>query len=83
MARNNTEAMTKMAAAAPLADMMEIRLDVMESFDLKDILETAPKPVIVTYRSKKEGGSGLARYETRVRHLLRLRRRHRSRCPAP
>jgi 3-dehydroquinate dehydratase type I len=71
MARNNTEAMTKMAAAAPLADMMEIRLDVMESFDLKDILETAPKPVIVTYRSKKEGGSGLARYETRVRHLLR------------
>lgn len=71
MARNNIEAMTKMAAAAPLADMMEIRLDVMESFDLKDILETAPKPVIVTYRSKKEGGSGLARYETRVRHLLR------------
>ena len=71
MARNNTEAMTKMAAAAPMADMMEIRLDVMESFDLKDILETAPKPVIVTYRSKKEGGSGLARYETRIRHLLR------------
>ena len=71
MARNNTEAINKMAAAAPLADMMEIRLDVMESFDLKDILETAPKPVIVTYRSKKEGGSGLARYETRIRHLLR------------
>ena len=71
MARNNTEAIKKMAAAAPLADMMEIRLDVMESFDLKDIIETAPKPVIVTYRSKKEGGSGLARYETRVRHLLR------------
>ena len=71
MARNNTEAIQKMAAAAPLADMMEIRLDVMESFDLKDILETASKPVIVTYRSKKEGGSGLSPYETRIRHLLR------------
>jgi 3-dehydroquinate dehydratase type I len=49
---------------------MEIRLDVMESFDLKEIIQAADKPVIVTYRSKKEGGNGLAPYETRVRHLL-------------
>ena len=60
-----------MAATAPLADMMEIRLDVMESFDLKDILEAASKPVMVTYRSKKEGGSGLSPYETRIRYLSR------------
>lgn len=71
MARNNAEAINKMSKAALLADMMEIRLDVMESFDLKEIIDQAKKPVIVTYRSKKEGGSGLARYETRVRHLLR------------
>ena len=71
MARDNPGAIKKMTEAAPLADMMEIRLDVMETFDLEEIIQQAPKPVIVTYRSKKEGGSGLVRYETRVRHLLR------------
>ena len=70
MARDNPDAIQKMNEAAPLADMMEIRLDVMETFDLAEIIQQAPKPVIATYRSKKEGGSGLARYETRVRHLL-------------
>ncbi len=70
IARNNAEAINKMNEAAPLADMMEIRLDLMESFSLKDIIQKASRPVIVTYRSKKEGGNGLARYETRVRHLL-------------
>lgn len=71
MARDNAEAIKKMARISPLADLMEIRLDVMVSFDIKEIIQAAKKPVIVTYRSKKEGGSGLARYETRVRHLLR------------
>ncbi len=70
IARNNAEAINKMNEAAPLADMMEIRLDLMEAFDLKEIIQKASKPIIVTYRSKKEGGNGLARYETRVRHLL-------------
>ena len=71
MAQNNAEAIKKMSEAAPLADLVEIRLDVMKSFDLKEIIKAATKPVIVTYRSKKEGGSGLARYETRVHHLVR------------
>jgi len=71
MARDNAEAIKKMTRISPLADLMEIRLDVMTSFDVKEIILAAKKPVIVTYRSKKEGGSGLARYETRVRHLLR------------
>ena len=70
MAQDTAGAITKMAEAESLADMMEIRLDVMESFDLKEIIGAAKKPVIVTYRSKKEGGNGLARYETRVRHLV-------------
>jgi 3-dehydroquinate dehydratase type I len=70
MARDSAGAIKKMTEAASLADMMEIRLDVMESFDLKEIIRAAAKPVIVTYRSKKEGGKGLARYETRVRHLI-------------
>jgi len=71
MARNNAEAIKRMSEAAPLADILEIRLDVMESFDLEEIIQSASRPVIVTYRSKKEGGSGLARYETRIRYLLR------------
>ncbi len=70
MARDNAEAIKKMTEAALVADAMEIRLDVMDSFDLETILAAAKKPVIVTYRSKKEGGKGLASYETRLRHLI-------------
>ncbi len=70
MARNNIEAVKIMTEAAPQADMLEIRLDVMESFELKEIIQAAPRPVIITYRSRKEGGSGIAKYETRVRHLI-------------
>ena len=70
MARNNSEAIEKMAEAAPFADLIEIRLDVMASFDLEKLIHAASRPVIVTYRSKKEGGSGLAGYETRIRYLL-------------
>ena len=71
LARNNAEALKKMVEAARLADVMEIRLDLMESFDINEILQSATKPVIVTYRSKREGGSGSAHHETRVRHLSR------------
>jgi len=59
----------KMAKANTLADIIEIRLDIMEEFDLKEIIKSATKPVLVTYRSKREGGGGSAGYETRVRHL--------------
>ena len=71
MARNNAEALEKMCEASTLADMMEIRLDVMESFGLGELLKAAPKPVLVTYRSRREGGEGSADYGTRVRHLTR------------
>lgn len=70
MARNNAEALIKMEDAAPLADILEIRLDVMETFDLKEIVKSAPRPAIVTYRSKNEGGQGKADYGTRVRYLM-------------
>lgn len=71
MARNNTEALKKMAKAAPLADMIEVRLDVMEAFDVGEIVQAAPGPVIVTYRSRKEGGSGSADYKTQIGYLLK------------
>jgi 3-dehydroquinate dehydratase type I len=70
MARNNAEALEKMAEASTFADVLELRLDVMERFDLKEIIESAANPVLVTYRSKREGGEGSADYETRTYYLL-------------
>ena len=53
-----------------MADMLELRLDMMESFHLEDMFRVASKPVIVTYRSKKEGGRGSDDYEAHSRYLL-------------
>ena len=70
MAHDNHDALKKMTGAAPLADIFEIRLDVMERFDLDELIRSAPKPVIVTYRSRKEGGRGKADYGNSVRYLM-------------
>jgi 3-dehydroquinate dehydratase-1 len=70
MAADNGQAIEKMREAALLADVLEIRLDLMDAFDLEQIVSHAAKPVIVTYRSKKEGGRGRAPYKTRVRNLI-------------
>lgn len=69
MARNNEEARQKMARAAPYADLYELRLDAFREFDLADLVMNSPKPLIVTYRSKKEGGLGNAPYKIRLRYL--------------
>ncbi len=60
MARNTSDALWKMGQASTFGDLMEVRLDVMESFDLCEIIRAASKPVIITYRSQKEGGMGRA-----------------------
>ena len=70
MARDTAEAVEKITRANPLADLLELRLDVMDSFRLADMIQEASKPVIVTYRSRKEGGHGFSDDETRARHLL-------------
>jgi len=69
-ARNNEEALEKMARAEALGDMSEIRLDLMESFNLSEIIRGAKKPVIATYRSIREGGRGSTDYATRTRYLI-------------
>jgi 3-dehydroquinate dehydratase type I len=58
IARDTEEALRKMALAAPLADIVEVRLDLMDSFDLGPIIRSSVKPVLITYRSEKEGGMG-------------------------
>ncbi|MBN1832371.1 MAG: type I 3-dehydroquinate dehydratase [Deltaproteobacteria bacterium] len=70
MAKDTAEAVKKIARTNPLADLLEFRLDAMESFRLPDMIQEASKPVIVTYRSRKEGGHNPEDDETRARHLL-------------
>jgi 3-dehydroquinate dehydratase type I len=70
MARNNAEALIKLAEAEALADMIEIRLDVMETFDLEEIIMAVSKPIMVTYRSRGQGGEGSADYGTRISYLM-------------
>ena len=69
MARNTSDALRKMAPASAFGDLMEVRLDVMEAFDLSEIIGAASKPVIITYRSEEEGGHGRAPYGARVDYL--------------
>ena len=71
MARDTDEAIEKMEKAAEWADLFEIRLDVMESFDLERLIRSSPLPVLVTYRSVKEGGKGKADYSIRTHHLIK------------
>ena len=64
LAKDTEEALSKMHGAESLADLFELRMDVMSSCRLKDIISRAPKPVIITYRSKQQGGKGTNDYPT-------------------
>ena len=69
MAHDTADALQKMAQGSAFCDLMEIRLDVMEAFDLSEIIRAASKPVIFTYRSQEEGGEGKVPYDARVNYL--------------
>ena len=73
IARDNETALKKMREAGDkaLIDMFEIRLDLMETFDIAELIHGAPKPLLVTYRSKGEGGAGSANPETRTTYLVK------------
>lgn len=70
IARNTAEALEKIAMANTLAGMVEIRLDMMNTFDLHQIIQASLKPVLVTYRSKKEGGKGNIDPETHTNYIF-------------
>ena len=72
IAKNTEEALEKMAKADTLGsgDIFEIRLDLMEDFDLSRIIGSSPKPVLVTYRTVPEGGKGRADPKTVTDVLL-------------
>jgi 3-dehydroquinate dehydratase type I len=69
VAGNNQEALRKMSRASTLADMVELRLDLMESFSIPELIRASSRPVIVTCRSEGEGGRGSATVATRIGYL--------------
>ena len=70
LAKSNDIVLEKMVRAEALADLLEIRLDVMKSFNLEEIIRAKTRPLMITYRSKKEGGWGSLAHETQYRYLV-------------
>lgn len=62
-------ALADIASAAPVADIIELRLDMIDEFDLPRLLKATRKPCIVTNRTKREGGQFKGTDEERVRIL--------------
>ena len=58
IAPNTDEAIKKIALSSKEADVLELRLDLMESYDLSPMVEASNKPVIATYRTTSQGGQG-------------------------
>lgn len=62
-------------AAAEVADIVELRLDLMDELDLPRLLEGRPCPVVVTNRAEREGGHWRGSEDARLdvlRHAIDL-----------
>ncbi len=62
-------ALQDLTRAHPLADLVELRLDLIDRPDLPALLKAATRPAIVTHRTKLEGGQFGGTEEQRVRLL--------------
>lgn len=67
--RTQAEAELALRDAARLADIAEIRLDLMDEYDLPRLLRDRPCPVVVTNRPEREGGRFRGGEAERVRPL--------------
>jgi len=65
------EVLKKMAACPPTATLIELRLDLIADLDLAVLLRAKTRPVIVTNRRRKEGGSFAGTEEQRLDLLCR------------
>ncbi len=54
--RNTGEVLSAMKKASEMADVIELRLDLMEEIELETLISSAARPVLVTCRSTREGG---------------------------
>jgi 3-dehydroquinate dehydratase type I len=67
-------ALDQIERAAPLADLIELRIDRMPNIDLKRLLAARHNPIIVTNRRREEGGDFIGTEEERVELLIRAAR---------
>ncbi|MBC8286211.1 MAG: shikimate dehydrogenase [Nitrospinae bacterium] len=63
------KAQEQIASAVAVADILELRLDLIEAPDLNALLDSTTLPVIVTNRSKHDGGQFKGSDEDRVQSL--------------
>ncbi|MEW6334091.1 MAG: type I 3-dehydroquinate dehydratase [Thermodesulfobacteriota bacterium] len=63
-------AIAGMQRAAALADLVELRIDGIPDADMERLLGARPVPVIVTNRSRQEGGAFTGTEEERVGRLI-------------
>ncbi|AEH44242.1 3-dehydroquinate dehydratase, type I [Thermodesulfatator indicus DSM 15286] len=63
------EALQALARAESLADLIEIRLDALESPEIDLFLERANKSLLFTYRAREEGGLKESSLEERLNYL--------------
>jgi 3-dehydroquinate dehydratase / shikimate dehydrogenase len=63
------KALEQITSAEKIADIIELRLDLIDSPDLKVLLNALSKPVIVTNRSKLDGGQFRGRENERLQAL--------------
>jgi len=68
-ASDTDSARKKMALAAPLCDIVELRLDYLDSIDLSSLLAARHGPVVVTNRKTDERGRFTGTEEERVSSL--------------
>ena len=61
-----SKSLQDIVAAEPLADILELRLDLMSDYDLDALLAASKKPCIVTNRTKREGGQFSGSEEERI-----------------
>lgn len=66
IANNLDDALRDMKEASKVADIIEVRLDYLKKPDLKCILERRTKPVIITNRPVREGGTFEGSEEERI-----------------
>lgn len=68
-AHDTMEALAQMELAFGLAEMVELRLDLMREWDLKALLNQRKGPVVVTARPTREGGGFTGSEEDRLELL--------------
>ena len=64
-----SKAREQITSAVEIADVLEFRLDLIETYELNTLLDASSLPVIVTNRSKLDGGQFKGEDEDRVQSL--------------